>query len=266
MTNGAGIKLATFAKQGGHWYDRDGNQIAEVPRAKGEVFRRPTLRDARVYQWAPGVTTILRVAAAPALEQWKIRQAVLSALTLPRQPGENDAAYLARLDADMGEQARSAAEEGTRIHAALESAYRGEECDARYLDHVAGVTALLNEALGEQYWIAEKGVAGSWGYGTKIDLHSDRWLLDFKGKDGDAEALRAMPTYADHWKQLAAGRNLLEGSQRCGIVYVSRTHPGACHLVEVKEIELRRGLGMFRHLVGHWQEDKGYRPEWAEEL
>lgn len=254
----------------GHFYDQHGNQIEAVPyaskRADGATHRKPTLRDARKHDWGPGVTTPIREIAAPGLEKWKRKQVLMSALTLTRQPDETDEAYIARIEFDAEEQARKAAEEGTNIHAAVESHYRGDSYDARYTDHVLGIARLIDECCTHPNapWLPEKGVAHRFGFGTKVDLHSDRWLLDFKTKDGDADALRAAGTWDNHAMQLAAGREALGGQQRCAIVYVSRTHPGACHIEEVTEDKLQRGWRMFCAALRLWQERTGHVPAWVD--
>ena len=55
-----------IVKESTHWYAEDGTPVYEVPTAKGDAWRKTTLRDARQMQLAPGVTTIIRCAAAPA--------------------------------------------------------------------------------------------------------------------------------------------------------------------------------------------------------
>ena len=50
--------------ESGHWYTRDGRPFYEVPRSDGSGMRPATLKDARLLGLYPGVTTILRCAAA----------------------------------------------------------------------------------------------------------------------------------------------------------------------------------------------------------
>ena len=50
---------------------------------------------------------------APQLERWKRNQVLLAALTLPRQPDEQETAWLARVESDWQEQGKKAAERGT---------------------------------------------------------------------------------------------------------------------------------------------------------
>src|SRR5690606_5641932 len=111
--------------ESGHWYDRNGRPCYQQTTGKGGV-RATDLRDGRKLGLVPSVTTVLSVLAKPALETWKVKQGILAALTLPRNPYESDDAYLARVLEDSREQAKAAAEEGTRIHDACECAMRGE--------------------------------------------------------------------------------------------------------------------------------------------
>lgn len=265
------LVLTDTASEGGHWYTEDGRLVEAVRTSKGE-YRKPTLRDARKFNLAPGVTTIIGSASAPSLTRWLQRQAILAALTLPRRADESEADWMARVEIDMGATARAAAEEGTRIHAALECHFDARSYDSAYAPHVAGVDAHLRQCLGEQHWMPEKCVVHPFGYATKADLHSepplagDAWLVDFKGKDGPREALAGLGTFESHWMQLAATRAAIARELRCGICYVSRTHPGACWLVEVQEDRLLRGWEMFKALLAYWQAKTGYRPRWAQEI
>ena len=64
------------ASESQHWYDRNGTPAYSVI-AKNGVPRPTTLRDARKLNLVPSVTTILNVAAKPALEAWKLNQICL---------------------------------------------------------------------------------------------------------------------------------------------------------------------------------------------
>ena len=75
------------ASESNHWYTRDGVPRYTVVGANGKE-RNTTLRDARKEGLIPSVTTVLNVAAKPALNQWLQRQVLLAALTLPRRPDE----------------------------------------------------------------------------------------------------------------------------------------------------------------------------------
>ena len=66
-----------------HWYQHNGAPQYTV-KAKDGSDRPTTLRDARKLNLVPSVTTILKIAAKPGLEAWKLNQMLLAALTLPK--------------------------------------------------------------------------------------------------------------------------------------------------------------------------------------
>ena len=110
---------APRASESNHWYTRDGVPMYTVEAAKGGQ-RATTLRDARKLNLVPSVTTILNVAAKPALTNWLQQQVLLAALTLPRRPDEPEKEYIDRIISDSKEQGRSAADAGTDIHPSIQ--------------------------------------------------------------------------------------------------------------------------------------------------
>ena len=80
------------------------------------------LRSARKVGAYPSVTTIL-AAAGPSktgLMNWKEEQAILSALSLPRESGETDADFAKRVVLDSRKEVEAAAARGTHIHSLAE--------------------------------------------------------------------------------------------------------------------------------------------------
>ena len=175
--------MGDFATASGHWYKPDGEPAYTIKGANG-AMRATTLRDARKLGLLPSVTTIIRCAAAPGLEQWKRNQLLLAALTLPRRENELEVDWLRRVEQDSQETGRKAADKGTAIHAAIEQHYRGQAPEQDYWDHVKVSAAALLDRCGEQAWHAERSFAFG-GYAGKTDLHSDAWVIDVKTKDGD---------------------------------------------------------------------------------
>ena len=112
-------------KEGGHWYDVAGEARHTILSAKGEP-RPTTLRDAKKFGWFPSVTTVMKVLAAPELDRWKQQQVLMASLTLPRNEGELDEQYCARIMEDAFQQVDDAADLGTRIHQALENHFQGK--------------------------------------------------------------------------------------------------------------------------------------------
>lgn len=250
--------MADFATGAGHWYRLDGAPAYTVTGANGNE-RPTTLRDARKLGLVPSVTGIIRTAAAPGLEKWKRNQVLLSALTLPRVENEPETSWLARVERDWQEQGGKAAERGTAIHAAIERHYRGELPDETLWDWVKAAREEIRRHCGEQRWLAERSFADVRGYGGKTDLHSDEWVVDVKGKEGDAWQIDHQ-LFDEHLMQLAAYREGLGvPGACCGILFVGRDVPSA-RFVKAAEADLDRGWQMFKALLAFWQAKHGYKP------
>lgn len=250
------------ASEGGHWYHRDGTPCYEVP-AKDGSPRACTLRDARKMGLYPGITTIIRCAAAPGLEIWKQKQVLLAALTLPTVAGETTEALLERVMSDSQEEGRKARDRGTEIHAAIQGHYEGLPPNTEFWPYVQGVSEAIKANFGEWDWVPEKACAHPLGYGTKADLSVyPGTVLDFKGSEFTEAEAPALKTWDEHAMQLAATREaLLMPGATCAIVYVSRNVPGLCRIIHIDEPELQRGWDMFRGLLNYWKASKGYWPE-----
>lgn len=238
-----------------HWYTQSGEPAYTLVGANGAV-RNTTLRDARKLALAPSVTTILSVADKPALTAWKVDQALMAALTLPRIEGESLDDFKKRALADSKQHAIDSADEGTRIHAAIEASYCGQGFDAAYTDHVFAAVQAINTAFPHCNWLPEKSFCSPLGYGGKVDLHSQNAVIDFKTKDfGPGDKVVA---YDDQIMQLDAYRHGLGYPfATMANVYVSRTHPG-----EVRLIVHENGnhFERFKLLLEYWKLSKNYNP------
>lgn len=243
----------------GHYYLRDGSPCYEQPTKTGGM-RGINLRWDRHLGLVPSVTTVLQVLAKPQLETWKVRQGILAALTLPRNEGECDDDYLARVLADSKEQAKAAAEEGTRIHDAIEQSFIGGKVPEQYVPHVNATRLLIAELFpGVSDWIAEDSFAHPSGYGGKVDLHSPSTgiVIDYKGKDGDFSDKKKL-AYDQHYQLSAYQHGLGLAPNVCANIFVSRTHPGCvAHHLWTSE-ELADGLGIFMDSLALWKRLKHY--------
>lgn len=246
--------MTDFATSAGHWYSQDGTPCYTTL-SKDGTERPTTLRDARKLGLVPSVTTIIRQAAAPALEKWKRDQLLMAALTLPRRPHEPEAEWLRRVEQDSQEQGRKAADRGTEIHGAIERMYRGEFAAPEFNAWRDIVAHHLDKHCGARQWSPERSFAHPLGYGGKVDLHSAEWVIDFKTKDG----VEGSKLYDEHLMQLAAYRRALCPQARAGILFVDRNEP-ICLFVEAEEESLVSGLRMFDCLLGFWQARTGYYP------
>ena len=248
-----------------HWYNREGRPAYEVQSAKG-AMRATTLADARKLGLVPSVTTVLSVIAKPQLEAWKVKQGILAALTLPRVEGESEDDWLARVGTDSRQQVVDAADEGNRIHDAIEASFLRRVYPAKYHPHVEAARAALAEAFpGVDDWIAEASFAHPSGYGGKVDLHSPSTgiVVDWKGKDGPLDDGKRL-AYDQHYQLSAYQDGLLLPRTVCANGFVSRTHPGKVHLHAWSADEINHGADVFRAALGLWKAVKRYEPAFGD--
>lgn len=267
------IRKTSRPAESGHWYSRDGKLVETVAGAKGQDVR-PDIRHARKLGLAPGCTTIIKLQDREALTQWRERQVLLAALTLPRIAGETDGDFVTRVLADAREQAINAAATGTEIHARIEREINSETTTDEWV--LAARHTLWDACGAVPAWRCEMPAISPYGFGTRSDLSylenqvpdmQDSWVVDVKTKDGDLSDVKC---YDDHALQLAATRHALgldcqTHRVRCGILFVRRDAPEA-KFVEINEPELQRGWRMFRVLLLLWQEKTCYRPAWSLEV
>lgn len=246
-----------------HLYAQDGSPVYEVPYADPRKGMRPaTLRDAKKHGYLPSVTEVMRVMAAPGLENWKQRQVLMAALTLPRQDGWDDDRYMSEIMKDSQEQAKKAAEKGTAIHDALEAVFRGRIISPQYLSLAIGVKTKVCGYFEEIEWEAEKSFAHPMGYGGKVDLHSPRVLIDFKTKERFEDGKRLV--WDNHLIQLEAYRRGLGLPDDTRLANVFVDYDGHVVLHDWKseahdwDAERERAWGMFQAMLTLWQLEKRY--------
>ena len=247
------------ASESQHWYTRTGDPAYTVKNKDGHQ-RPTTLRDARKLGLVPSVTTIIKCAASPGLEAWKLQQMMLAALTLPRAPEETEESFISRIQADSKEQAKMAAERGSEVHAALESFFETRHVTSKFSPAVLGTETEIVKVFGDVTWSAEKSFAVK-GFGGKVDLHSKDGqgvVIDFKTKEFTSETLDKAQGFDEHAMQLAAYRVGLEIPQaRCANVFVSVTEPGLVVVKEWDQEDLDRGWKMFSSLLEFWYAKSG---------
>jgi hypothetical protein len=244
-----------------HWYTKDGSPAYSVKGKDGQP-RSTTLRDARKLGLLPSVTTIMKAAASPGLEAWKLNQMMLAALTLPRADGESEESFVKRIQADSKDQARKAAERGTQVHTAIEQFFDGQ-INANDLPYLEPVYKAVNDTFGNLVWAVEKSFATD-TFAGKIDLHSmdgDGVVVDFKTKEFTSDTLEKVAKYSEHGMQLAAYRvGLGLPRARCANIFVSVTEPGLIVVNEWTQEELARHWRMFAALFEYWKAKNSYEP------
>jgi len=244
-------------KESTHWYDRDGQPRYTIVGKNGNE-RNTNLRDAREHGFVPSVTSVMGVAAKPGLENWKIDQALLSALTLPREEEESLDDFMARAKKDAKEQAIKAAERGTEIHAYVESGFSQGVISGVYLRTYELLLEITDITDG---WVAEDSFCHPAGYGGKIDLyHPDGCVVDFKTKDGLEGKDPAKLVFDEHGMQLSAYAQGLgmENPKRIS-VFIDRddTETVLAHVWDEDTHE--RHCAMFNALLMFWQLQKKYK-------
>jgi hypothetical protein len=267
------VKL--FNSENAHWYRRDGEALHFVESAKGEP-RPTTLRDARKLGLLPSVTNVLGVINKPELVEWKMTQAVLAALTLPRLDGEGEDAFARRVVEDAQSRVRTAADFGSAFHAGAEVVAKTLE-----VDQAAPYAAWLNL---HRDWFQANCVRVVWtervlvntalGYAGTADLLMEHQqhgltLVDYKTQ-GVKPGYKAR-AYSSWCQQLAAYRRAIGnppspngyGAARavgCLSVIVNSAEPSAPVEHLWTEEELRVGLESFEAALVIWRNEKGYDP------
>jgi hypothetical protein len=212
-----------------------------------------TLRDARKLGLVPSVTGILALEAKPQLENWKINQALMAALTLPRNPGESDDDFIVRAKGDSQDQVRQAAERGTQIHGAIQGSFEGRPTAAEDLPYVSPVRDWLAQRYGLDGFEAEQSFASPYGFGGKCDLvnRGRSVVVDFKGKDIKPGQHGKDLAYPEHVTQLAAyavGLGLDINKVDCCNIFFCRKTPGLICVREWDQEEISQGWEAFKCL------------------
>jgi len=253
------LAASKYKSEAGHWYSKDGEPMYTIIGANGKE-RNTNLRDAKSLGLVPSVTTILGMVAKPSLENWKINQALNSALTLEKQDDESLEEFAFRCKQHSKEIGLNAAKRGTEIHAKIEQGFLGLGTSKPY----EIIQAWLDENFPDEEWIAEDSFCAKQGYGGKIDLYSKSGIfVDFKTKDNLDGKEPAKLVYDDHGMQLSAyaqGCNI-DKPERVSI-FVDRedTSLVLCHIWDKESHEKHRD--MFNSILKYWQLVKNY--EWQE--
>jgi len=250
-----------------HWYDRDGNAVFEVPKAKGGGMRSTTIADARKLNLYPSVTTVLSVLAKPSLDDWKLQQVAERAYSNPPQDNEEPSSYSRRIIDGAFEQVSDAADLGTRIHAAIEAHFKGEPVEDEMQVYVRPVVGAL-ERTGIKLLQHELRLVNTVdGYAGTTDavmvLNGKQGILDFKSRKTKPGHL------CEPWEtepmQIAAycmAKFSMIQYGCCGAnVYISTTEPGRVEIVSYDDITLNKAWGAFKSALYLWQYLKKYRPQ-----
>lgn len=248
-----------FTSESGHWYSQDGEPMYTLIGANGKE-RNTTLRDAKSLGLVPSVTTILGMVAKPALENWKITQAIKSAVAINKSQEESMDSFVYRCKAEANQVGAKAAKEGTRIHALIESGFRGEGSNKTY----ERVLQYLNEEFPNETWLTEESFCAPQGYGGKIDLYSKSGIfVDFKTKDNLKNKEAAQLVYDEHGMQLSAYAQGCRFNKPTRVsVFVDRADTELVLGYVWDKSSHKKHKEMFNSILKYWQLVKNY--DWQE--
>ena len=252
----------------GHWYKSDGSPFYTMKGKNGKE-RDVTLRDAKVHDAWPSVTTILQVKASPGLDNYKQQQLLDAAWDtdifdyyerdLPREQSKE--IWSKEIVNKSKQHAKKASDRGTQIHDALEDWANGKTTNLSDDDLliVGRAWDFLKKEFPKANWRAERSFCSKLGFGGKVDL-SDEYgiILDFKTKDTDD--IKKMVGYENHKMQTAAyavGLGM-PGADRYNL-FISTQVPGLLKLEKHEDFD--RDWNMFRSLLDYWHLSTGHKPD-----
>ena len=255
--------MKLFSPDNAHWYRPNGEALHTVTSANG--VQRPTdLRDARKLGLLPSVTNVLGIIAKRDLEDWKMEQAVLAALTLPRREGESLDAFAHRVVQDSKGGVRSAAEFGTAFHAGAVLVAKSITVDpagpcAAWLDHYR---AWFQANCARLVWTEQVLVNAELGYAGTADLLMEHQAFGLTLVDLKTRKLgrRGMNPYPSWCYQLAAYRRAL-GKPVCCMNLIVNSDAASTPVEHLwSEEELERAWEAFEAAQVIWRAEKEYDP------
>jgi len=244
-----------------HWYTRDGRPCHEVPNASKGGMRPATLRDARKLGLLPSVTSVQQVLSKPGLVRWQQEQAILAALTLPRQGNESLDDYALRVIEDMRAHPRQAADLGTQINRICDNWYhRNAEAPPELNPYLDGYKSALQTNSASVLW-ADRVLVGC-DYAGTVDQfwhvsQIGRVLVDIKTTTIGA----GFKPYPEWCEQTSAYADLLDEDVRTANLIFDKAHPEREPIFHLwKREEQSAGLEIFRASLTIWKLRNHYYP------
>jgi hypothetical protein len=247
----------------GHWYKENG-ESAHTIMGKNGNFRNTTVADARKMLLYPSVTSILSILDKPQLTNWKIEQAIMACLTLPKEENETLEDYAKRVVKDSKESTGKAAEHGTKMHTEMENILLGRAVsnDETLAPYIETFKKWTEENIEKTYW-CEKALVGA-GYAGRCDAY-----VKLKGI-GDAiidlKNRKVNPKYSPFYEtsdcpQLWAYRIASENPKAaCVSIVLASNDPTKLMTKVWDEDELYQAGIAFNALLRVWAWVKGYTP------
>ena len=261
-SSSASSRLVTV-ESSGHWYDAEGRS-AHVILGKNGKERNTTVADARKMGLLPSVTSLQGILHKEQLVSWRIEQAIMSALTLPKEEGEDLGEYAKRVVKDSKEQTTKAADHGSAMHACMEDILLGRPVskDEKLAPYIKTFTEWAEKNVEKTYW-CEKSLVGA-GYAGRCDAYvklrgiGDA-IIDLKNRKINPKAI---PFYENSdCPQLWAYRSASENPQAACVSIVLASNDSSKLMTKVWDDDelYQAGIG-FNALLKVWAWVKGYTP------
>lgn len=246
-----------------HWYYPDGRSCHTLPKKDGSGEKNTTLADARKLGLLPSVTSILSIKSRFGLDAWKLEQAILSALTLPRGTEETEDAFAKRIVVDMEEQSAKAAEWGTKIHGECEDMHqtgvliRHDDTFPYVEDYEKWFKGNIEMVIQAEETVINPQI----GYAGRVDLVAKHKEWGVVVIDLKTQKVKKAPVFYEEWgMQLAAYRAAIKANGPVGMVSViidsSSPSPVSVKLWENPE----RYFRAFTNCAELWKFDRNYYP------
>ena len=231
------------------------------------------MADARKLGLLPSVTTVLKVIAKPGLESWKLEQAIMASLTLPRKKNEATEDFAKRVVEDMESEAANAADTGKLIHAAIEQYAKTGKIEPEHMSVIRHVVAFRRwmRSTGATVIASEKVVVAD-GYAGTADLlvaipGIGTVLVDVKSQYvKDDKKGQPNPNFYEEWcYQLTAYADAMEHQELMPIdavasLVMDKNKPGRYHAQVWSDEDRQRALAAFNAAFRIWTLQKRYDP------
>lgn len=260
-------------EEGGHWYRRDGTPCHEVPKKDGSGLRGVNLRWDRALNLLPSVTNVMSVKAKPAIVDYRVKQALMAAVTLPRIKDETADDFMKRVVVDMDQHRKKASAFGSAIHGYCEEYPYRELLDLDLEPYAADHKRWMDENVSEFLWAEKTLVNEKIGYAGTADryvkLKDGRTaLLDLKTQQIKERPTKTKgpvknnPEFYPEWEyQLVAYGQCLDEEPNVYIsVVIDSLTPGPCHIKEWPRGGWRNAWRAYLACHFLWCLDRSYWP------
>jgi hypothetical protein len=226
--------------------------------------RNTTVADARQMGLYPSVTSVLGIMDKPQLTAWKIEQAIMSSLTLPKEADETLETYARRVVKDSKESTTKAAEHGTKMHTEMENILLGRAVsrDETLAPYIKTFSEWAEKNVEKTYW-CEKGLVGA-GYAGRCDAYvklrgiGDA-IVDLKNRKVNPKY--PTPFYDTDCAQIFAYLSASENPKAAGVSIVLASNDSSKIMTKVwDKDELYQAGIAFCAMQKVWAWVKGYTP------